>query len=81
MKSFQNLLFKADTYVRPVAESGILGLVHMKKQMERLRNVKRGVIEMVTAKRRLELQATKVQGNISQLDGQARQALEAGWRA
>src|ERR671914_121696 len=48
------------------------------KQMEMLRNVKRGVIEMVTAKRRLELQAAKVQENISQLDGQARQALEAG---
>ena len=27
------------------------------KQMEMLRNVKRGVVEMVTAKRRLELQA------------------------
>ena len=31
------------------------------KQMEMLRNVKRGVVEMVTAKRRLELQAAKVQ--------------------
>jgi phage shock protein A len=48
------------------------------KQMEMLRNVKRGVIEMVTAKRRLELQAVKVQENITKLDGQARQALEAG---
>src|SRR5918999_1289756 len=48
------------------------------KQMEMLRNVKRGVIEMVTAKRRVELQAARVQENISQLDGQARQALEAG---
>jgi putative transposase len=28
MKPSQNPLFKADTYVRPVAESGILGLVH-----------------------------------------------------
>jgi phage shock protein A len=48
------------------------------KQMEMLRNVKRGVVEMVTAKRRLELQAAKVQENISKLDTQARQALEAG---
>jgi phage shock protein A len=48
------------------------------KQMEMLRNVKRGVIEMVTAKRRLELQAAKVQENITKLDGQARQGLEAG---
>jgi hypothetical protein len=28
MNPSQNSLFKADTYVRPVAESGILGLVH-----------------------------------------------------
>jgi hypothetical protein len=28
MKPSQNSLFKADTYVRAVAESGILGLVH-----------------------------------------------------
>ena len=28
MKPSQNPLFKADTSVRPVAESGILGLVH-----------------------------------------------------
>jgi phage shock protein A len=48
------------------------------KQMEMLRNVKRGVIEMVTAKRRLELQAAKVQENITKLDDQARQALAAG---
>jgi predicted GIY-YIG superfamily endonuclease len=28
MKPSQNSLFKSDTYVRSVAESGILGLVH-----------------------------------------------------
>ncbi len=48
------------------------------KQMEQLRNVKRGVIEMVTTKRRLELQASKVQENIAKLDTQARKALEVG---
>ncbi len=48
------------------------------KQMEMLRNVKRGVVEMVTTKRRLELQATKVGENIAKLDSQARQALSAG---
>lgn len=48
------------------------------KQLELLRNVKRGVVEMVTAKRRLELQASKVQANLTKLDSQARQALEAG---
>ncbi len=30
MNQSQNSLFKADTYVRSVAESGILGLVHVK---------------------------------------------------
>jgi len=48
------------------------------KQLEMLRDVKRGVVEMVTTKRRLELQAAKVQENVSKLDGQARQALGAG---
>jgi len=48
------------------------------KQLEMLRGVKRGVVEMVTAKRRIQQQATTVQGNISKLESQARQALEAG---
>ena len=48
------------------------------KQLELLRNVKRGVVEMVTAKRRLEMQASKVQANLTTLDSQARQALDAG---
>ena len=48
------------------------------KQREMLRNVKRGVVEMVTAKRRLELQAGKVRDNIATVDNQARQAMAAG---
>ena len=48
------------------------------KQMEMLRNVKRGVVEMVTTKRRMQLQAEKVKANVATLEGQARQALEAG---
>jgi phage shock protein A len=48
------------------------------KQMEMLREVKKGVVEMVTAKRRLELQAAKVKDNIVKLEQQARQAMEAG---
>lgn len=48
------------------------------KQMEMLRNVKRGVVEMVTTKRRMQLQAAKVQENVAKLDSQARQALGAG---
>ena len=48
------------------------------KQLEMLRDVKRGVVEMVTAKRRLELQAKKVRENVSRLDDQARNALGMG---
>ena len=47
------------------------------KQLEMLQNVKRGVVEMVTAKRRIQQQADRVQENIARLDRQARQAVEA----
>lgn len=48
------------------------------KQTEMLRNVKRGVVEMVTTKRRLQLQASKVRENVAKLENQARRAMEAG---
>ena len=48
------------------------------KQMEALRKVKRGVVEMVTTKRRLELQAAKVRDSISTLEDQAARSLSAG---
>ena len=48
------------------------------QQREMLQNVKRGVVEMVSAKRRIQQQATKVQENIGRLDQQARQAIEVG---
>ena len=47
------------------------------KQREMLRNVKRGVVEMVTTKRRLELQASKVRESVTTLENQARQAMSA----
>ena len=47
------------------------------KQLEMLQNVKRGVVEMVTAKRRIQQQADRVQEKIARLDRQARQAVEA----
>ena len=48
------------------------------KQMEALRKVKRGVVEMVTTKRRLELQAAKVRESIGTLEEQAARSLSAG---
>ena len=47
------------------------------KQLEMLQNVKRGVVEMVTAKRRIQQQAAKVRENVTRLERQAKQALDA----
>jgi phage shock protein A len=40
--------------------------------------VKRGVADVVTAKKRLELQTTQLEQSVVKLDSQARQALQAG---
>ena len=48
------------------------------KQLEMMQNVKRGIVEVVTSKRRLELQAAKLQENVAKLDARARQALSMG---
>ncbi len=48
------------------------------KQLELLQNVKRGVADVVTSKKRLELQTTQLEQSVVKLDGQARQALQAG---
>lgn len=48
------------------------------RQLELLQNVKRGIVEVVTSRRRLELQAEKLRGNADRLDQQARQALASG---
>jgi phage shock protein A len=48
------------------------------KQLQLLQNVKRGVAEVTTSKKRLELQKAKLQMNLDKLDGQAKEALQAG---
>ena len=48
------------------------------KQVELLQNVKRGVAEVTTSKKRLELQKLKLEENIKKLDDQAREAVKAG---
>jgi phage shock protein A len=48
------------------------------KQLESLQNVKRGIADVVTAKKRLEIQTQQLEQNVVKLDGQARQALAAG---
>ena len=48
------------------------------KQLELLQNVKRGVADVVTAKKRLQLQTTQLEQSLVKLDSQARQALTSG---
>src|SRR4029079_4036722 len=48
------------------------------KQLESLQNVKRGVADVVTAKKRLQIQTQQLEQNVVKLDTQARQALAAG---
>jgi phage shock protein A len=48
------------------------------KQLELLQNVKRGVAEVTTSKKRLELQKVKLEQNVQKLDEQAREAIKAG---
>jgi phage shock protein A len=48
------------------------------KQLESLQNVKRGIADVVTAKKRLELQTQQLEQSVVKLDTQARQAVAAG---
>ncbi|HEY6961506.1 MAG TPA: PspA/IM30 family protein [Gaiellaceae bacterium] len=47
------------------------------RQVQQLQNVKRGIADVTTAKKRLELQYTSLQQQVDKLDGQARDALKA----
>jgi len=48
------------------------------RQMELLQNVKKGIADVVTSKKRLQLQQSKLEQQVVKLDTQARQALAAG---
>jgi phage shock protein A len=48
------------------------------RQLELLQNVKRGIADVVTSKKRLQLQTTKLEQSLVKLEEQARQALAAG---
>ncbi len=47
------------------------------QQLTQLQNVKRGIADVVTAKKRLELEESSTQQQLAKLDDQARQALQA----
>src|SRR5271167_2078907 len=48
------------------------------KQVEQLQNVKKGIADVVTAKKRLQMQESSLQQSVVKLDTQARQAVSAG---
>jgi phage shock protein A len=48
------------------------------KQIEQLQNVKKGIADVATSKKRLQLQSERLGQNVLKLDTQARQALAAG---
>jgi phage shock protein A len=48
------------------------------KQIELLQNVKKGIADVVTSKKRLQMQSQKLEQSVVKLDTQARQALSAG---
>lgn len=49
-----------------------------KKQLELLQKVRRGVADVATSRKRVELQANQLNDQVDKLDGQARKALEVG---
>ncbi len=48
------------------------------RQLESLQQVKKGIADVVTAKKRLQMQSSKLEQSVVKLDTQARQALSAG---
>jgi phage shock protein A len=48
------------------------------RQLQLLQNVKRGIADVVTSKKRLQLQASKLEQSLVKLEEQARQALAQG---
>jgi phage shock protein A len=48
------------------------------QQLEQLQNVKRGIADVTTAKKRLELEDSSLSQQLAKLDDQAKQALQAG---
>ncbi|MGH4015883.1 MAG: PspA/IM30 family protein [Pseudonocardiaceae bacterium] len=48
------------------------------RQLEMLRDVQRGVADVATSRKRVELQAHELQQKVTKLQNQARQAVEAG---
>src|ERR1043165_5661579 len=66
---------KANTMLDKAEDPGETLDYSYTQQLEMLQKVKRGVADVVTAKKRLQLQTAKLEESIVKLDGQARQAM------
>lgn len=69
---------KANAVLDQAEDPGQMLDYSYEKQLQLLQNVKRGIVEVTTAKRRLELQAAQLKENGAKFDEQARTALAAG---
>src|SRR2546421_9007314 len=68
---FSNLLNRAESPTETLDYS-------YEQMLQQLQNVKRGVADVVTAKKRLQIQTQQLEQNVVKLDTQARQAVGAG---
>src|SRR5690349_21504609 len=66
---------KANTMLDKAEDPGQTLDYSYQQQLEMLQKVKRGVADVVTAKKRLQLQTAKLEESVVKLDGQARQAM------
>lgn len=69
---------KANTAVNALEDPREMLDLSYDKQVDMLRDVKRGIVEVTAARRRLELQADEIRGQTAKFDGQARQAVASG---
>ena len=69
---------KANAALDRVEQPGQVVDYAFAQQQELLRQVKQGLIEVATAKRRLERQSQKLSGRVPALEDRSRRALEAG---
>src|ERR671938_662600 len=71
LAKFSNLLDRAEDPTETLDYS-------YEQQLQSLQNVKRGVADVVTAKKRLQMQTEQLEQSVVKLETQARQALAAG---
>jgi phage shock protein A len=78
MNRFSNLFkAKTNTVLEKLEKPGEMLDYSFEKQRELLNRLRRDVAEVVTAKKRLEMQKAKLVSNTSTLDDQARRALDS----